>query len=74
MYEEINDLEFYSIEELINEIIKRKTFQGIIIHTEGDCKENKWRGIKDFKVHWNNNLQKHEASQILENMSHVLHQ
>jgi hypothetical protein len=67
-----NDLELYTTEELINEIINRTTFQGVIVHAEGDCKTNDWRGARNFKVHWNNNLERHEAGTILEKMSHAL--
>jgi hypothetical protein len=68
----VGDLELYSTEDLIEEIIRRKTFQGVIVHAEGDCKNHAWRGVKDFKVHWNNNLKRHEAGNILERMSHAL--
>lgn len=68
----MEELEFYTTEQLITEIIRRKTFQGVIIHAEGDFKDIPWHGIKNFNVHWNNNLEKKEACEILERMSHVL--
>jgi hypothetical protein len=72
MGEIVGDLELFTTEELINEIIKRKTFQGVIVHAEGDFKNHAWRGAKNFKVHWNNNLERREAGNILERMSHAL--
>lgn len=68
----VEELELYTTEQLINEIIRRKTFQGVIVHAEGDFKDRPWRGVKDFKVHWNDNLKKKEACEILSGMSHAL--
>lgn len=72
MNDTIGDLELYSTEELIAEIVERQTFQGVIVHAEGDCKNHAWRGAKNFKAHWNNNLERQEAIKILEQMSHAL--
>lgn len=72
MNDEVNDLELFTTTELIEEIIRRKTFQGVIVHAEGDCKNQNWRGVRDFQVHWNDNLGRREAGDILERMSHAL--
>lgn len=72
MCESAGDLELFTTEELIGEILRRNTFQGIIVQAEGSCKSQAWRGAKNFKVHWNDNLKRHEAGNILERVSHAL--
>lgn len=67
-----NDLELYSSQELIKEIMNRHTFQGIIIHTECDCKEQRWDGKRNFSLRWNDNLEREEVSAILQQMVSIL--
>jgi hypothetical protein len=68
----MDDLQFFTTKDLIHEIMNRKTFQGVIIHAEGDYKSQEWVGAKNFKVHYNNNLEKKETCAILEVLSQTL--
>jgi hypothetical protein len=67
-----NDLELYTTEELVKEILNRHTFQGVIIHAERDCKNRKWDGERYFKLHWNTNLEKTEIPNLLERVADLI--
>jgi hypothetical protein len=61
----MTSLEFYTSAELVNELMKRKTFMGIIIHSKEEFKERTWQGDKAFHVHVTANLDAGETSLIL---------
>lgn len=68
----MGNLELYTTEEMVEEIINRTTFLGVVIQSEEDCKNKNWYGKKAFKIHWNNNLNNKEVADILENMASSL--
>lgn len=72
MENKLESLELYTTKEMIEEIINRTTFQGIMILSENDCKDPKWCGKKTFGVHWNNNLTNKEVVDILESTAFSL--
>ena len=59
-----NELAFVTSEELVNELMRRKTFLGVVIHAEGDMR-GPWTGEKNFRVHFNGALQPQEAGRLL---------
>lgn len=59
------DLSLYTSEELINELFRRSTFQGVLIHGGGDWK-GRWEGMRTFKVSFNDNLDAEEVRRLLE--------
>jgi hypothetical protein len=61
-----SDLELYTTNELIDELLRRKTFLGVIIHAKEELKEERWRGEKVFQVHFNSNLDSQTACGILD--------
>ena len=63
------DLAFYTTQELIGELMRRKTFQGVVIHSDDEESEEVWGGDKVFKVHLNANLTTFQASRILESVA-----
>ena len=63
------DLELFSTEELIDELLRRTTFQGVIIHARGGAKSRHWSGERVFRVRFNANLQLEEASRLLDVVS-----
>lgn len=58
-------LEFFTTKELVDELMRRKTFLGIIIHAED---EHRGRSIGDrvYKVHFNDNLDAPQAGRLLD--------
>jgi len=61
-----SELELYTTQELVAELMSRKTFLGIVVHAEQAFKEEQWAGEGIFKVHYNANLETAEAGRLLE--------
>ncbi len=66
------DLELYGTEELIEELLRRSTFQGVIIHTADEAKQAEWEGERVFRVRLNANLAVEEAGRLLDVIGHRL--
>ena len=63
------DLELFSTEELIDEVMRRTTFQGIIVHARDGAKSRYWDGERVFRVRINENLDREEAGRLLDVVS-----
>ena len=54
---QVTDLELYTTKELVGELMRRKTFLGVVVHSEEDHKDRRWMGEKVFPSHpageWN---------------------
>jgi hypothetical protein len=61
-------LELSTIPELVEELMRRKTFLGVIVHSEEEQK-GPWRGERMFKVRFNDNLDASETSRLLERVA-----
>lgn len=61
-----SELELYTTQELVHELLRRKTFQGVLVHSEQDCREKEWHGEKIFQVHFNDNLTREQACRLLD--------
>jgi hypothetical protein len=59
-------LEFHTTQELIAELMRRKTFLGVVVHSAEDLKGPTWTGERVFKVHFNSNLSQEEARRLLD--------
>jgi hypothetical protein len=59
------DLAFYTCDELIQELMRRKTFYGCIIHSADDHKHDGW-DERTFRVHFNSNLDQVRAGRLLD--------
>jgi hypothetical protein len=62
---EPNELELFTTTELIDELMRRKTFLGVIVRSEQELRTGEWRGEKVFKVHVGANLSAGEAGRLL---------
>jgi hypothetical protein len=60
------DLELYATRELIDELMRRRTFLGVVIHAEQELKTREWTGERVFTVHVNGNLPLEEAGRLLD--------
>jgi hypothetical protein len=58
-------LELYTTTELIEELMRRQTFLGVVVHSEQELK-GRWHGERTFKVHFNSNLEPGQASRLLD--------
>lgn len=64
-----SDLELVSTRELIDELMRRRTFLGVVIHSETELKQPHWNDERVFKVHFNGNLDTPRASRLLERVA-----
>jgi hypothetical protein len=69
MREQAGDLELFSTEELIDELMRRTTFQGVVVHARDGAKSRHWSGERIFRVRINENLAPEEASRLLDVVS-----
>jgi hypothetical protein len=60
------DLELFSTQDLIDELLQRMTFQGVIVHSRDEAKDRDWSGERIFYVRLNANLVPEEAGRLLE--------
>lgn len=60
-----SDLDFYSTKELVAELVRRKTFLGVVIHAEDEHRGKPWGEEKIFKVHFNDNLSAEQTGRLL---------
>lgn len=63
------ELELFSTRELIDELMRRRTFLGIVVHSDQELKEPSWNDERVFKVHFNGNLDSMEAGRLLESVA-----
>lgn len=66
------DIEYFTTQELIDELMRRTTFQGVIIHSRDEAKNAQWSGERVFTVRTNANLPTDEAGRLLEVISRHL--
>jgi hypothetical protein len=59
------DLAFYTTQELIDELMRRKTFLGVVVQCEEELRTGRWTGEKTFRVHLNDNLDATHAGRLL---------
>jgi len=57
---------FFTTKELIEELMRRKTFLGVVVHSEQELRGPHWTGEKMFQVHLNENLDPAQASRLLD--------
>ncbi len=61
-----SELELYSTRELIQELMRRQTFLGVVVHSEPELRTGPWSGERVFTVHLNSNMGAAEAGRLLE--------
>ena len=66
------DLELFSTQDLIDEVLRRTTFQGVIVHSRDEAKGRDWSGERIFQVRLNANLDPDEAGRLLDVVSRYL--
>lgn len=63
------DLELCTTRELIEELVRRQTFLGVIVHAEEEFKSRHWNRQRRFKVLFNANLSTEQACGLLDRVS-----
>jgi hypothetical protein len=67
-----DQLELFATQDLINELLRRTTFQGVIVHAVDGAKTRHWTGERIFAVRHNSNLDTEEAGRLLEVVSQYI--
>jgi hypothetical protein len=65
---EPSPLELYTTRELVEELMRRQTFLGVIVHAELELK-GEWKGERTFQVHFNSNLDATQACRLLDTIA-----
>lgn len=68
---EPSTLELYPTSDLVEELMRRKTFLGVVVHSEQELK-GEWQGERTFQVHFNSNLSSGQASRLLESVAEYM--
>jgi hypothetical protein len=66
------ELAFFTSQELIDELMRRNTFLGVVVHSEEEVKSDRWSGERYFKVHFNGNLDAPQACRLLGTVSEYM--
>lgn len=67
-----SQLELCATQDLINEILRRTTFQGVIVHAIEGAKDRHWDGQRLFAVGHNANLATEEVARLLDAVSQYI--
>lgn len=65
------DLAFYTCEELIQELMRRRTFFGCVVHSTEDHKHEAWEE-RMFRLHYNDNLDSACAGRLLDRVAEYI--
>ena len=65
-------LELFPTQELIDELLRRSTFQGVVVHAVDGAKSRHWAGERLFAVRHNANLDTEEAGRLLDVVSQYI--
>jgi len=63
------ELAFYSSAELIAELMRRRTFLGVVVHSAEEIKNGRWGEERNFQVHLNGNLEVDQAARLLDRIA-----
>jgi hypothetical protein len=61
-------IEFFTTAELVDELMRRQTFLGVVVHSEEELKGT-WKGERTFKVRFNSNLDAAQTCRLLETVA-----
>jgi hypothetical protein len=64
-----DSLELRSTNELVEELLRRTTFQGVIVHSLDEAKTREWDTERTFRVRHNSNLDTEEVGRLLDVVS-----
>ena len=68
-----DDLELVTTAELIDELLRRTTFQGVVVHAKEAARTAQWSGERVFSVRHSVNLDTDEAGRLLDVVSQRIH-
>jgi hypothetical protein len=63
---ESTELAFFTTQDLVDEVLRRRTFLGVVVQSEEDYRNLDWGTTRTFKVQFNSNLNSSQASRLLD--------
>ncbi len=66
---EPQELELFSTKQLISELMRRRSFLGVIVHSEEEERGQEWSEVRMFKMHFNKNLDSTSAGRLLQTVA-----
>ena len=67
-----SDLELFTSQELIAELLRRETFLGVVVHSQDEWKNEQWGEERMFKVSFNDNLCAPKVARLLDTVSEYI--
>jgi hypothetical protein len=61
-----DDLALYTTRQLIDELMNRQTFMGVVVHSRDDAKTAHWDGERVFNVRYSPNFGADQTRRLLE--------
>lgn len=68
----VRDLELFATEELLEEILRRSSFQGVVIHAREAVGNGPAVSERAFRVCFNSNFETEEVGRLLDHVSRRL--
>jgi len=66
------ELAFFTTKELIDELMSRKTFLGVVIHSQQEFRGQSWGQERIFQVQFNSNLDQVKAARLLDTVAEFM--
>jgi len=66
------ELAFCTTKELIAELMSRKTFLGVVVHSDQELRGREWGPERMFQVHYNSNLDSVQAARLLDTVAEYM--
>jgi hypothetical protein len=70
---EANELAFHSTQELVDELLRRQSFCGVIVQAADDNRQAEWPAERIFKVQFNRNFDSDRAARLLDVVAEYMH-
>jgi len=67
-----SDLELFTSQELIAELLRRETFLGVVVHSQDEWRNQQWGEERMFKVSFNDNLSAPKVARLLDAVSEYI--
>lgn len=68
----MRELEFYATEELLEEVLRRSSFQGVVVHSRDVAGNHDEPEERTFSVRFNHNFETEDVSRLLDVVSRRL--
>jgi hypothetical protein len=67
-----SELAFFTTQELIDEVLRRQTFCGVVVQSADEHRSAEWGAERTFRVRFNGNLDAPRAGRLLAAVSNYM--